>query len=143
MLIHGTCHCGNISLSLVWEPSPTEIPARACSCSFCTKHGGVWTANPGGVLTVVVKDPSLVSRYAFGSRTADFHICARCGVVPVATSRIEERLYAVVCVNTFEGIDPSLIHRAPASFEGEDTESRLARRKRNWIASVEYIEGAS
>ena len=89
MLIHGKCHCGNISFSLTWEPDPAEIPARACNCSFCVKHGGVWTSNPGGALEVVVKDPALVSKYAFGTRTAEFHTCARCGIVPVVTSRIE------------------------------------------------------
>src|SRR2546427_4200098 len=71
MLIHGKCHCGNISFSLIWEPDPAEIPARACTCSFCTKHGGLWTSNPRGALKVVVKDPSLVSKYAFGTRTAE------------------------------------------------------------------------
>ncbi len=143
MLIAGKCHCGNISFSLSWEPSPTEIPARACGCSFCTKHVGVWTSNPQGSLKIVVKDPSRVSRYEFGTRTAEFHICSRCGIVPVVTSRIDDRLYAVVNVNAFEGIDPSLIRRAPVSFEDEVPESRLARRKRNWIASVEYIEASS
>src|SRR5438094_129248 len=47
MLIRGSCHCGNISFTLDWKPEPSEIPARACSCSFCTKHGGVWTSCPG------------------------------------------------------------------------------------------------
>jgi hypothetical protein len=143
MLIPGKCHCGNISFSLSWEPSPTEIPARACGCSFCTKHVGVWTSNPQGSLKIVVKEPSLVSRYEFGTRTAEFHICSRCGIVPVVTSRIDDRLYAVVNVNAFEGIDPSLIRRASASFEDEAPETRLTRRKRNWIASVEYIKAGS
>jgi hypothetical protein len=137
------CHCGNISFSLTWEPDPAEIPARACSCSFCTKHGGVWTSNPSGALRVAVKEASLVSKYAFGTRTAEFHICARCGIVPVVTSRIGDRLYAVVSVNAFEGIAQSLLRRASASFDGEETESRLARRKRNWIADVEYIASAN
>jgi hypothetical protein len=140
MLIHGQCHCGNIAFSLSWEPDPAEIPARACSCSFCTKHGGVWTSNPGGRLRITVKDPTLVSKYAFGTRTAEFSICTRCGIVPVVTSRIDGRLYAVVSVNAFESIDPSRLRRASASFDGEDTKSRLARRKRNWIADVEYVE---
>ena len=141
MLIKGGCHCGNISFSLAWEPDPAEIPARACGCSFCVKHGGVWTSNPAGALRLTVKDPALVSRYAFGTRTAEFHICARCGIVPVVTSRIDGRLYAVVSVNAFEGVEPSLIRRASADFEGEGKESRLARRKRNWIADVEFAEG--
>jgi hypothetical protein len=140
MLIHGSCHCGNISFSLAWEPDPAEIPARACTCSFCTKHGGVWTSNPRGRLKVAVKNPALVSKYAFGTRTAEFHICARCGIVPVVTSRIDGRLYAVVSVNAFEDVDPSLLRRSPASFDGEGEDARLARRKRNWIADVEYIE---
>jgi hypothetical protein len=143
MLIHGKCHCGNIAFSLSWEPDPVEIPARACDCSFCTKHGGVWTSNPKGALEVAVKDPSLVSQYAFGTRTAEFHICARCGIVPVVTSRIDGHLYAVVSVNAFEGGMQSLFRRAPASFDGEGTESRLARRKRNWIADVRFVEGAA
>jgi hypothetical protein len=143
VLIRGRCHCGNISFSLAWEPSPAEIPARACDCSFCTKHGGVWTSHPKGALEVVVRDRSLVSGYAFGTQTAEFHVCARCGVVPVVTSRIDDRLYAVVSVNAFEGVDPSLLRRAPASFDGEGEDSRLARRKRNWIADVRFVEGGA
>ena len=82
MVINGTCHCGNVSFTLDWLPSPSEIPARACGCSFCTKHGGVWTSTPNGVLQIKVKEQASVSRYAFGTRTATFHVCARCGAVP-------------------------------------------------------------
>jgi len=137
-LINGRCHCGNISFSLTWEPEPAQIPARACGCSFCVKHGGVWTSNPRGSLKVVVQDPATVSKYAFGTKTADFHVCARCGIVPVVTSRIDGRVYAVVSVNAFEGVDPSRLKRSPANFDGEGTDSRLERRKRNWIPQVEF-----
>ena len=139
MLIRGSCHCRNISFTLTWEPDPTEIPARACGCSFCTKHGGVWTSNPKGTLRVRVEAPALVSRYSFGTQTAEFHICARCGVVPVVTSRIDDHLYAVVSVNAFEGVEPSLLRHAPANFEGEAEAVRLARRTRTWIADVEFV----
>lgn len=138
MLIHGKCHCGNIAFQLDWGGDPTEIPARACGCSFCTKHGGVWTSNPGSTLIVNIGDPALVSRYAFGTRSATFHVCARCGTVPLVTSEIDDRLYAVVNVNALEDVDPERLRRAPASFEGEDMASRLARRKRNWIADVRF-----
>jgi hypothetical protein len=60
--------------------------------------------------------------------------------VPFATSEIANHLYAVVNVNTFENIDRSLIRRATADFEGEDVESRLARRTRNWIPDVRVTE---
>jgi len=46
MLIKGRCHCGNMVFELEWGGDPLEIPARACGCSFCVKHGGVWTSNP-------------------------------------------------------------------------------------------------
>lgn len=139
MLIRGKCHCGNIAFSLTWDPDPAEIPARACTCSFCTKHGGVWTSNANGALQIAIEDPALVSKYAFGTRTAEFQVCARCGIVPVVTSLIDERLYAVVSVNAFENVDAALLRRAPASFEGEEQDSRLARRKRSWIPDVRYL----
>ena len=126
MLIRGKCHCGNIAFSLTWEPDPTEIRARACGCDFCTKHGGVWTAHPAGRLRISVGDPQLLSLYAFGTRTADFLVCARCGIVPVVTSRIDGQLYAVVSVNAFEDVSGTPILRAPADFDGEDEPSRLA-----------------
>lgn len=141
MLIQGKCHCGNIAFSLRWEPDPVEIPARACTCSFCTKHGGVWTSNPNGALEVRVKEPSQVSKYAFGTGTAEFHICTSCGAVPVVTSEIDDHLYAVVSVNALEDVDPSLLHHTSANFDSEQKEDRLARRKRNWIADVKVIEG--
>jgi hypothetical protein len=134
--IAGGCHCRNITFQLEWQGDPTAIPARACGCTFCLKHGGVWTSHPGSRLEVTVADASLVSRYSFGTGTADFQVCARCGVVPLVTCEIAGRLHAVVNVNVFEGIDRSILKRAEASFEGEGVESRLARRQRNWIGSV-------
>jgi len=138
MNILGSCHCGNVSFELAWEPDPARIPARACGCSFCVKHGGVWTSNRSGSLRVKLEDPALVEKYAFGTRTAEFQICRRCGVVPFVTSDIEGRTYAVVSVNAFDNVDRSRLHVAPMSFEGEETSSRLERRKRNWIGDVRY-----
>ena len=136
MLVRGKCHCGNIAFELELEGDPVEIPARACACSFCVKHGGVWTSNANARLTVTIRDPARVTRYAFGTKTATFHVCARCGAVPFVTSEIDGHDYAVVNVNVLENVDPAWLRRAPADFEGESVESRLARRKRNWIADV-------
>lgn len=138
MLILGACHCRNISFELDWQPEPEEIPARACSCSFCVKHGGVWTSCPTAFLTVHVKDPTHVSTYAFGTKTAEFHVCSVCGIVPVVTSTVEGRVYAVVSVNALENVSPSLLQRASVSFDGEGQGDRLARRQRNWIGHVEF-----
>lgn len=143
MLVRGSCHCRNITFTLTWEPTPKEIPARACTCSFCTKHGGVWTANPTGSLRVFIERPELVSAYAFGTRTAQFHICQRCGIVPVVTSTIDNHVYAVVSVKAFDGVEPSLLRCSSATFEGETEVERLGRRARNWIADVEFNRGGT
>ena len=93
---------------------------------------------PTGSLRVSVKDRTLISKYAFGTKTADFHVCTACGVVPVVASRIDDRLYAVVSVNAFENVEPALVRRSPLTFEGEDEQARLSGRKRNWIADVHF-----
>ncbi len=141
MLIHGSCHCGNVTFRLDWTPEPAEIPARACGCTFCTKHGGVWTSCPTGALQVRVHTPSQVSHYAFGTKTAEFHVCTRCGVAAVVTSRIEGRTYAVVNVRTFDNVDRARLRETPASFDGEDEATRLARRARHWIPEVAFVTG--
>ena len=141
MLINRACHCGTISFALDWPGEAAEIPARACGCTFCTRHGGVWTSNPGARLRVTLREKGASSRYVFGTKTATFHVCSVCGVVPFVSSEIGDCLYAVVNVNTFEGVDPSLVRRAGSDFEGEDVETRLARRARNWIGDVRIEEG--
>ncbi len=136
MRIEGGCHCGNIAYELEWPGEGGEIAVRACSCSFCIKHGGVYTSHREASLAASVRDQGEVSRYRFGSGTAEFYLCSRCGVVPFVTSEIDGRLYAVVNVNSFEGIDPARFTRAATDFDGETTQDRLARRKRNWIPTV-------
>lgn len=143
MQIHGNCHCGNIGYTLDWLPEPTEIPARACGCSFCVKHGGVWTSCPTGALSIRIASRARHSVYAFGTRTADFHVCATCGAVPVVTSTIAGRTYAVVNVNAMEGVPASMFRHAPVSFDGEDETTRLARRVRGWIPRVAFEDGGA
>lgn len=139
----GSCHCGNITFELDWLGDASTIAARRCGCTFCTKHGGVWTSNPSGALRVRLSKPAMVTRYEFGTETATFFVCARCGAVPLVTSRIEGRDYAVVNVNSFDGVEASRIQVAPASFDGEEIGDRLARRQRNWIGQVRILEEAS
>ena len=139
MDIFGSCHCRNVTFCLNWPPTTPRIPARACTCSFCVKHGGVWTSSPKATLTVTVRDAALVHRYEFGTRTAQFQVCASCGAVPLVTCEIDGSLYAVVSVNAFEGVDPACIDRSPASFDGEGVDERLARRRRHWIPRVTFL----
>jgi hypothetical protein len=114
-----------------------ERPARACGCSFCREHGGVWASCPAGGRSIAIADRERVTRDAFGTGTAEFLVCANCGVVPVAISEISGNTYAVVNVNTFEAFDPSRLLRSSSDFDDEDEATRLARRARNWIGRVQ------
>jgi len=129
--LEGTCHCGNIAIVLETEQDPRELPLRACDCSFCRRHGARTTSDPAGRARVGIQDGSLVSRYAFGLRTAEMVVCARCGVYCAAMMREGDKVWAVLNANVFR--DPAF-DRPPqsVSYEGETPERRIARRKRLW-----------
>jgi hypothetical protein len=137
--VQGKCHCGNVAFELVWPDDGAAIPARACDCTFCMKHAGVWTSHPDATLRVSVQAEADLSRYEFGTKTAHFHVCRKCGVVPLVSCELDGRTYAVVNVHAFVDVDPACLRRAPATFEGEDLAARLARRARNWIRDVQFV----
>ncbi len=134
--IEGGCHCGTIRYEFLWPLDAAEIPVRACSCSFCMKHQGTYTSHPQAELHATITDTARVPTYRFGHETADFYVCARCGVLTFAVSRIAECDYAVVNVHTFEHIDPANFTTHVTNFDGETLDSRLARRQRTWTPTV-------
>lgn len=135
-IIPGQCHCGNIAYEFTWPSDEEKLPVRACGCSFCVKHGGVYTSHPAGRLDVRLADPSRVNRYRFGHETADFMICAGCGVIVFVLCTIDGDDYAVVNANTFESLGPADMQRAVTNFDAEDEAARLARRKSTWTGTV-------
>ena len=141
--IVGACHCRNICFSLLWPEPATDIPVRMCGCTFCQVRTGSWTSHHEAVLLAEIKDSSSVSKYRFGTKTADFYVCSVCDVVPFVISEIDDRQYAVVNVNSFDRIGTLLFSSSSTDFDGEDTGSRLERRKRNWIANVKIFASAA
>jgi hypothetical protein len=139
--IYGSCHCGNIRITFDWPDAGSAIPIRACSCGLCTKHRAAWTSHPNGRFCVQIADDSGVTRYRFETKTADFHVCQTCGAIPIVTSTIDGVRYAVFNVNTFDGIDQSQLVETVTNFEGETTENRLARRRRNWTPEAVHSDG--
>ena len=130
--LRGACHCGNLRLELEAGVPAADLPARACSCSFCRARRARWTSAPTGGVVLTVADASSLSRYRFGTRTADFLLCRRCGVHIAAVSEIDGALYAVVnvdCIAALRDIAPA---DDTVSFDGEGVDDRLARRKRSW-----------
>jgi len=135
-MLRGACHCGNISFEYACPVVVTDLPARACGCDFCSKHGARYTSHPRATLVAQVSDASRVLHYRFGTETAEFFICAKCGILVFATSEIDGRLYAVVNVNAFDGLDHKAFAVVHTSFDGETTDARLERRRRTWASRV-------
>jgi hypothetical protein len=137
MLHTGGCHCGNISVRLHLSRAPEEMPLRSCSCSFCRSHGTRTVSDRDGRVEIAATDASQVERYRFGSRTADYMLCRRCGVYVGALCETHSGLRAVVNVNCLD--DRALFTQPPAApdYDGETTESRLARRSVNWMPAVQ------
>ena len=88
--------------------------------------------HPDGRFDLQIADASQAIPYRFGTKTADFHICLTCGVLPIVTCMIEGGQYAVVNANTFDDVDRSQLVETETDFDGETTDNRLARRQRNW-----------
>jgi hypothetical protein len=127
----GACHCGNIQVLLESDRTPLELGTRTDSCSFCNKHHGIYTSDPGGKLHLIFREAHLVERYRFGTKTADFLLCKTCGVFVAAY--MPEPALAVVNVNVLEARADFLATQLQvADFEGESLEQRLARRRARW-----------
>lgn len=127
----GGCHCGNLELRLASDHTPSELGLRTDTCSFCAKHHGRYTSDPRGELHIAVRDATLLQRYRFGTRTADFLICRVCGVFVAA--QMPEAALAVVNVNVLEARELFLANALHiVDLDDESLEQRLARRRARW-----------
>jgi hypothetical protein len=134
--LRGSCHCGNVEFTLFTEKSAADLVPRRCSCSMCRRHGASYVSDPGARLALRYRDPSSLSVYRFGHGTAQWIICSRCGVLTAVVCEIDDRLRAVVRVqsmveHTFAATE------TPTDFEDESVAGRLDRRAKTWIGAVE------
>jgi hypothetical protein len=129
----GACHCGNIVVELASDRTASELGTRTDPCSFCAKHGSLYTSDPDGELHLAIGDADRVARYRFGTRTADFVICTTGGVFVAACM---EQL-AVVNINVLAARSEFLANPVHVvDLDGESLEDRLARRRRRWTPLV-------
>lgn len=113
-LLHGSCHCGAVRLTL---PSTPEKATR-CNCSLCRRLGGLWAYYDFG--TVAIEGhPGHTSDYVWGDKTLRTIRCVHCGcvthwepLVPEAGARhgvnlnnFDPQLLAGVQVRRFDGAE--------------------------------------
>lgn len=133
---HGGCHCGNLRLSLRLTAAPAEIRLRACGCSFCRAHATRTASDPRGSLEIRASDWSLVEPYRFGTNTADFLVCRRCGVYIGAVCETPGGTRAVINTNCLDSRAAFIGEPAATDHDGETVHERIARRATNWTPTV-------
>jgi hypothetical protein len=122
----GQCHCGAIRVAF---ETARPLSPRACQCRFCRRHGARTVTDPAGAALLAPGPETL--RYRFGTKTADFLICGRCGVYAGALAEIGGRTYATLNLNAFD--DPRLdLEGAPISYDEEDATGKADRRRVKW-----------
>ena len=132
----GGCHCGNLRLTLRLSQPPEATPLRACGCSFCRANQTRTASDPNGAAEIWADDWSVVSRYRFGTGTADFLVCRRCGIYLGAVTETAAGTRMVTNTNCLE--DRALFTgvSAPTDHNKETVESRIARRAANWTPTT-------
>ena len=130
--IEGGCHCGNLAYVFEATAGLETLGLRACGCSFCRAHGARTTSDPKGEIRISVRSPERLQRYRFGLKTADFLICADCGVFVGALMTEAGKSWMTVNANTFKPPPPLDFPFVPHDFGGEDVSGRVARRKARW-----------
>lgn len=127
----GGCHCGALALRFETSAKPASLQRRACQCSFCRSHGAVTMSDPDGALRIDA-DPSALVRYRFALKTADFLLCARCGVYVGAIYEEGDDMWGIVNVNTLHEHNVFTAPVETMNYDGESAASRGDRRKQRW-----------
>jgi len=128
----GGCHCSALSFTYRTELPVEQWSVRACQCSFCLAHAAISTSDPAGLLTFIVNDPEALRRYRFGLRTADFLLCARCGVYVGAQIETEHGAFGIINTRALASLPAALGTLKPADYAREDVARRIARRETHW-----------
>lgn len=131
MKLAGRCHCGALAVEFDTEIPPQQVQVRACQCGFCRAHGALSVTDPTGLIVFTANDPSLLVRYRFGLKLADFLLCARCGTYIGAYMQDGERSLGVLNVCALDARDrfgtPVMMR-----YDAETPETRLKRRRERW-----------
>jgi hypothetical protein len=128
----GNCHCRALTLTYRTTLPVEKWSVRACQCSFCLAHAALSTSDPSGDLAFAVNDRDVLRRYRFGLRTADFLLCARCGVYVGAQIATERGAFGILNTRVLSPMPAALGQLAPADYDLEDADRRIARRETHW-----------
>ena len=128
----GSCHCGSIGYVYSTALPPEDWSIRACQCAFCRAHDALSTSDPQGRIVFSAPDSSLLQRYRFALRTADFLLCRNCGVYIGAVIEADSGRYGIINTHSLTPVPANIAAIAPISYDGEDSSGRVSRREERW-----------
>ena len=127
-----SCSCNNINYYFNTAVLPRVWPVRKCNCSLCSRRNDhIHCADPNGTVSYKFWDPTKVTRYRHGTRTADFLVCTNCNSYMGAVMLTDKGRFAVLNIEHLVD-DLMLPEINRLVWEGEDLRSRLARRHKTW-----------
>jgi hypothetical protein len=83
-------------------------------------------------MNLVVQDATAIVRSRFASQTAEFLICARCGIYLGTQMEEHVRFYIIVNLGAIEGNGGFAERAEPMDYAGESSDGRRARRTSRW-----------
>jgi hypothetical protein len=132
MRLEGGCHCGRLRVAFTTTRVLTELPLRACQCTFCRRHGALTTSDPAGEVVLTVAELPAGGWYRFATGMTDYWVCPGCGVYVGAYVEADGQGRAVVNTRALDGRDEFTQPPAAMDYGQETREGRLERRLRVW-----------
>ncbi|ORX83514.1 proline-rich protein 6 [Basidiobolus meristosporus CBS 931.73] len=80
----GSCHCGRVRFTV---DLPTEVTVVDCNCSICQRKGGPHLIVSQSRFRLDPESDQFLTKYQFGTKTAQHFFCNVCGVHPFSIPR--------------------------------------------------------
>lgn len=134
-VMHGSCHCGELSIEFATAKSASDFQPRACDCSFCSKHGAAYISDPKGSLSIVQRHAGAIREYRQGSNTARLLLCKDCGVLVGVVFDDSSGTYGAVNVRCLDDV-MDFGETLPASPQQLSQQEKISRWMALWVAQV-------
>jgi hypothetical protein len=133
--LEGSCHCGDVDVSIELPRAPNEYSPRVCDCDFCRKHGASYVSDRAGTLSLHVRSPSTLNRYRQGSGTAEMLVCSNCGVLVGGLYTTDVGAFAAINVRVIDG-PTQFGSPQSASPKSLEVNEKMERWKSLWFRNV-------
>ena len=131
-IYEGSCHCGAIGFRYHAAQPPGSWSVRACQCTFCRAHHALSTSDPMARIEFTATSPSLLNKYRFARRTADFLVCSQCGVYIGAMIETARGRFGIINVNALNPVPVGVAAPVAMEYGAESPKQRIARREQRW-----------